>query len=146
AIATRDGATAKRLASRRHSARFARPSCAGAATRTSSTPFRTPTTSSRWEPARTRTEIVDLSEIHGEESVRSIEPFQLHVSALEEVDAGIGYELAHDARYEDLSTQGLAGDARRIVDGRAEEPVGLVERVAGVDTDPDADRRRGIRK
>jgi hypothetical protein len=36
------------------------PSCAGAATRTRTTPSRTPTTSSRWVPARSRTEILDL--------------------------------------------------------------------------------------
>src|SRR5262249_56718171 len=81
-------------------------------------------------------------EIHGEESVQPIEPFQLHVPALEEVDVGISYELAHHAGYEYLATERLACDPRGIVDGRAEEVVGFVQRITGVNADSDADRRR----
>jgi hypothetical protein len=85
-----------------------------------------------------------LFEIHREESVQPIEPLQLHVSAVEEVDVGISYELAHHAGYEYLATERLAGDARCIVDGRAEEVVGFVQRIAGVNADSDADWRRVI--
>ena len=53
-----------------------------------------------------------------------------------------GDEVVHDIRHQDLSAQGVAGDPRRIVDGRAEELAVFVERVAGMDSDPDANRRR----
>src|SRR5262249_23561762 len=50
----------------------------------------------------------------------------------------------HHAGYEYLATERLAGDARRIVDGRTEEIVGFLQRVAGVNADSDADRRRTV--
>ena len=77
-------------------------------------------------------------EMHREESVRSIESLQLHVPALEEVDVGVSDELVHHTGYEYLAAERLAGDARRIVDGCAEEVVGVVERVAGVNSHSDA--------
>jgi hypothetical protein len=83
-------------------------------------------------------------EVHGEDSVQTIEPFQLHVPALEKVDVRTSYELAHYVGYEDLATERLAGNARRIVNGRPEELVGLVEGVAAVDSYSDAYRRRAV--
>ena len=59
-IVTLVGATPTRLATKRHSARFARPSSAGAATRASSTPPRIATSSSRRARACTRTDIFAL--------------------------------------------------------------------------------------
>ena len=42
---------------------------------------------------------------------------------------------------EHLASDRMAGDARGVVHRGAEEPLGLLNGVAGVDPDPDADRR-----
>src|SRR5262249_52954946 len=103
----------------------------------------------RWDGAAARSlsrRTRGFVEIRREQSAQPIEPLQLHVPALEEVDVGITYELAHHAGYEYLAAERLAGDARRIVDGRAEEIVGFVQGIAGVNADSNVDRRRTGRK
>ena len=78
-----------------------------------------------------------------EEPVQAFDVPSSSVSRLSlKLDAGAGNEVAHNVRHQDFAAEGMAGDARRVMDGRAEEVVGFVKRVAGVDSDPDADRRR----
>ena len=91
-------------------------------------------------PARLRSPL--LGEIEGEEPVHAVDPFQLYLATLVELDAVTGDEVVHDVRHQHFSAEGVADDARRIVDGRAEEVVVFAKGVAGVDSDPDANRRR----
>ena len=73
--------------------------------------------------------------------VRTLEPLQLDITTLEEFDAWTGDELAHEVGHEHLAPECLARNTRRVVHGGTEEMISLVQRVAGVNADPDADRR-----
>lgn len=95
---------------------------------------------------RPRSGLLDSGEIDGEEPVRAVEAFQLHLATLQEVDTRAGDKVVHHAGHQDLAAEGLAGDARRIVNGLAEEAVGFIQRIAGVNTYSDADRRRLVRE
>ena len=53
-----------------------------------------------------------------------------------EVDPWTSDEVVDDVGHQNLATEGLAGDACRVVDRRAEEVVAFVECVAGVNSDP----------
>ena len=57
-----------------------------------------------------------------------------------EIDAD-GNDFAHEIGDEHLAPEGVARDTRRVVHGGAEEVVRLMQRVAGLKADPDADRR-----
>src|SRR3954451_8729028 len=83
-------------------------------------------------------------EMDREEPVQAVEAFQFHLAALEEVDSRTGDEVVHHVGHQDLAAEGVTRDARRVVNRLAEEMVGLVQRVAGVDSDSDADRRRAV--
>ena len=75
--------------------------------------------------------------------MHAIESLESHLPSLEEHGVGtIGHEVAYHPVYEYLAGESVACDPRRVVHGGAEEPVGFVERVAGVDSYPDADRWR----
>src|SRR4030095_7552693 len=76
---------------------------------------------------------------------RSAQPLQLHGARLAEAElaAALG-ELAQERRDEDLPALGLRGDARRLDHGSAEEVVGLLDRLAGVEADAHPDRRLGV--
>jgi hypothetical protein len=77
--------------------------------------------------------------------VPSIEPFQLHLPFLEELDVGTtGHEVAYHAGYEYLASESVARDPRRVVHGGAEELVGLMECVARMESYPDAYRWRTV--
>ena len=76
--------------------------------------------------------------------MQAVEAFQLDLTTLVEVDAGTGDEVVDDVGHQNLAAEGLAGDACRVVDCRAEEVVAFVERVACVSSDPDSNRRRDV--
>jgi hypothetical protein len=71
---------------------------------------------------------------------------QFHFPALEEGHIGTaGHKVAHDTGYEDLAADCVAGDPGRVVDSRAEEIVGLSERVTSMNAYPNTQRRRSRR-
>jgi len=80
-----------------------------------------------------------LGEIEREEPVQPFESFQLNLATLLEVDSRAGDKVVHHVGHRDFAAEGMAGDTRRIVNCLAEEVVGFMQRVAGVDFDSDAD-------
>ena len=78
------------------------------------------------------------------EPMKTLEALERHLATLGELDARTGDEIVDDIGHQDLVGQGMAGHSRRVVNRRAEEAVALVERVAGVDSDPDSDPWRDV--
>jgi hypothetical protein len=76
-----------------------------------------------------------LSEVDGEEAVRALQPLELDLAALAEVDTRADDQLAYEVRDEHLTPECAASDARGVVHGRAVEVVGVVQDVPGVDAD-----------
>jgi hypothetical protein len=58
--------------------------------------------------------------------VQAFESFQLHLATLLEVDPGVGDKVVHHVGHQDFAAEGMAGDARRIVNRLAEEVVGFL--------------------
>ena len=77
------------------------------------------------------------------ESVPAGDPLQLDLATLDEHDirGRLHEQLMDRAGDEHLTTESMAGDARRVVHRGAEEMLGFLHGVAGVDADPDPDRR-----
>ena len=52
--------------------------------------------------------------------------FQFHLATLLEVDSRAGDKVVHYVGNQDFAAEGMAGDARRIVNRLAEEVVGFL--------------------
>ena len=75
------------------------------------------------------------------ESVPASDPLQVGLATLDEHDTrGRPHELMDRAGDEHLASESLAVDARREMHGGAEETLGFLDGVAGVDADPHPDR------
>ena len=93
------------------------------------------------------TRLLPSCEIDSEESVQPLDPFQLHVPALQECRIGTaGYEFAYDTGYKDFAAMCVAGDPGGVVDSRAEEIVGFAKSVTSMNANPNAQWRRSIRE
>src|SRR6185503_10705177 len=71
--------------------------------------------------------------------MQPFDPLQLYLPLFEKRHVQTaGHEVAHHAGDKDLAAKRVARDACCVVHGGAEELVGFVKGVAGVDSDPDA--------
>jgi len=58
--------------------------------------------------------------------MQAIESLELHFPTFEETNFAPGDKLANDVGYHYFAAERLAGDACRVVHGRAEEVIGFV--------------------